>query len=274
MTGSRTTEDVAARNTPTADTRLRPARRGPAPRWRRIAPAVLLAAFGVLLLLVLTRPNFATHFDTSVRDAVERTAHMPQDRRHWMVFKYSADLGNANVAIPGMAVFAVFMTLVRRSWRPVLAALAAYAVLGAAVVGLKIAVGRPGPVPGPLDGGFGYFPSGHTADTMMCFGTCALILAGGVGRFGGGPRWRALVGTAMAGLALLVGFSLVWLDYHWVTDVLGSYTLCGAALFGVAWVLGMGRTAGPASADPAGPAGPAENAGAAAGSTADAAHVE
>ena len=39
--------------------------------------------------------------------------------------------------------------------------------------------------------------------------------------------------------ALAVGFSLVWMDYHWVSDVLGSYALCGAALFGVARVLGF-----------------------------------
>lgn len=253
MNRTSTTGDVAARNTPEADTHESPGRGARRLGWRTATPAALLAAFGVLLLLVLTRPNFATHVDTAVRDAVERTAHMPQNRRHWMVFKAFAAFGNAEIALPGLAVWSAFMAVVRRSWRPVLAALFAYAVLSGAVVTLKIAVGRPGPVPGPLDGGFGYFPSGHTADTMMCYGTCALMLAGGIGAFGGGRTWRRFVGAALAVQVLLVGFSLVWLDYHWVTDVLGSYALCGAALFGVAWILGMFRTAPdePASGHPA-----------------------
>jgi undecaprenyl-diphosphatase len=170
---------------------------------------------------------------------------MPADRRHFMVLKAFAAFGHAEIALPGLAAFAFLMALVRRSWRPLLAAASAGAVLGGAIVPLKIGIARPGPVPGPLEGGFGYFPSGHTADTLMCYGTCALILAGGIGRLGGGRTWRLTI-AVLAGLqALLVGFSLVWLDYHWVTDVLGSYTLCGAALFGVAWILGMFKPAEP-----------------------------
>lgn len=239
MTGTSTTGDVAERNTRAADTQQTPAGKGFSRRWPVVAPAALLAAFGILLVLVLARPNFATGFDTTVRNAVERTAHMPQDRRHFMIFKAFAAFGHAEIALPGLVAFAGLTALVRRSWRPVLAAVFAGAVLGAAIVPLKIGIARPGPVPGPLEGGFGYFPSGHTADTLMCYGTCALILAGGLGPIGGGRTWRRVIAAAAVLQALLVGFSLVWLDYHWVTDVLGSYTLCGAALFAVAWILGM-----------------------------------
>ena len=52
-------------------------------------------------------------------------------------------------------------------------------------------------------------------------------------------RARIVIATAMTFWALAVGFSLVWMDYHWLSDVLGSYALCGAALFGVARVLGF-----------------------------------
>ncbi|NUR27938.1 MAG: phosphatase PAP2 family protein, partial [Catenulispora sp.] len=82
-------------------------------------------------------------------------------------------------------------------------------------------------------GQLGYFPSGHTGNTMLCYGTSALILA-----FVFTKRWmRAVIATAMTLLALAVGFALVWMDYHWLSDVLGSYALGGAALFGVARVL-------------------------------------
>ncbi len=121
-----------------------------------------------------------------------------------------------------------------------LAALAAYAVLGGAVLGLKANVGRPGPGQSvKIHGGLGYFPSGHTANTLMCYGTCALLLAGGLTGELVGRRARRAIAAAMTLLALGIGFSLVWLDYHWLSDVIGSYTLCGAALFGVAGILGI-----------------------------------
>jgi membrane-associated phospholipid phosphatase len=70
---------------------------------------------------------------------------------------------------------------------------------------------------------------------MLCYGAAALILA-----FVFTGRWmRLAIAAAMALTALAVGCSLVWMDYHWLSDVLGSYTLCGAVLFVVARVLGL-----------------------------------
>src|SRR5207247_75871 len=112
----------------------------------------------------------------------------------------------------------------------VLAAAFAYAVLGGVVLTLKANVNRPGPGQDTLvHGGLGYFPSGHTANTLMCYGTCALLLAGGRTGAPAGRRPRTAVAAGFAALAVAIGFSLVWLDYHWVSDVLGSYALCGAA---------------------------------------------
>jgi len=105
------------------------------------------------------------------------------------------------------------------------------------VLVLKAVGDRPGPSMAgqALTGQLGYFPSGHTGNTMLCYGTSALILA-----FLFTERWmRAVITTVMTLLALAVGFALVWMDYHWLSDVLGSYTLCGAALFLVARTLGF-----------------------------------
>jgi undecaprenyl-diphosphatase len=113
---------------------------------------------------------------------------------------------------------------------------AGYAAL-LVVLFLKAIGDRPGPSMAgqAMSGGLGYFPSGHTGNTMLGYGTSALILA----FVFTGHRMRILISTAMTLWALAVGFSLVWMDYHWVSDVLGSYALCGAALFGVARVLGF-----------------------------------
>jgi membrane-associated phospholipid phosphatase len=216
-------------------------------RWRRpdvVIPAVLLAVFLVLLALVMARPTVLTHADSWIRDRVQSAAHSEHlstdDRPDWPFIKHIADLGSTLPAIPVMAVVAVAAALLRRSWRPLLAAGVAYAVLGGVVLTLKANVRRPGPGQVTVvHGGLGYFPSGHTANTLMCYGTCALLLAGGTTGALVGRRARTAIAAGMGLLALAIGFSLVWLDYHWVSDVLGSYALCGAALFGVAAVLGF-----------------------------------
>ena len=212
--------------------------------WRRpdvLVPAILVGVFLVLLALVLARPDVMTHADAWIRDRVQSVSHSPDDDRpHWPLIKHVADLGGTVPAIPVMAVAALAAALLRRSWRPLLAAAFAYAVLGGVVLTLKANLKRPGPGQTVVvHGGLGYFPSGHTANTLMCYGTCALLLLGGTTGALVARRIRAWISGAFAALAMTIGFALVWLDYHWVSDVLGSYTLCGAALFGVAAILGF-----------------------------------
>jgi undecaprenyl-diphosphatase len=77
------------------------------------------------------------------------------------------------------------------------------------------------------DANFGYFPSGHTADAMLCYGTSALILCFILPL---SRRARRLTAAAAVTLALLTVFGLLWSDYHWLSDILGSVCYCGAAL--------------------------------------------
>jgi len=212
-----------------------------------LIPMVLLGVFLVLWALALTRPNFLTSFDVWVRDRVQNVSHAPDDDlTRWRWLKHLADLGGGvavhkvpvriQVPMVTMAVVALAAAAVKRSWRPLAAVAAGYAALGIVLL-LKANGHRPGPsMAGQvLNGGLGFFPSGHTANTMMGYGTSALILA-----FVFTAGWaRVVIATAMTLFALAMGFSLVWLDYHWVSDVLGSYALCGAALFGVARILGF-----------------------------------
>jgi membrane-associated phospholipid phosphatase len=225
----------------------RSAARSGRPTWRRpdvVGPAVLLAIFLALLALVLARPTALTHADSWVRDRVQsvsKSEHFGDDGRpNWPLLQRIADLGGTLPALPVLAVATFAATVLRRSWRPLAAAGFAYAVLGGAVLTLKANVKRPGPGQTTMiHGGLGFFPSGHTANTVMCYGTCALLLAGGTTGALVGKRARTALAVAFAVLVLAITFCLVWLDYHWVSDVLGSYALCGAALFGVAAILGF-----------------------------------
>lgn len=237
------------------------------PDWRRalrrpdvLAPSVLVGVFLILWALVLARPTFLTSFDVAVRNRVQNVSHAGDGTEHWPLIKGIADLGGGvtvrgvpfQVQVPmlAMALVGLSAALVRRDRRPVLATAAGYAAL--LVVWFLKAIGnRPGPsmagqalvsmAAPPRAAGLGYFPSGHTGNTMLGYGTSALILA----FVFTGRRVRVLIAVAMALWALTVGFALVWMDYHWVSDVLGSYALCGAALFGVARVLGFRISADP-----------------------------
>jgi membrane-associated phospholipid phosphatase len=216
-------------------------------------PLALLGVFLVLWALVLARPTFLTSFDVWVRDRVQSKAHA--DTRRWPLIKHVADLGGG-VTVPEvpvqvqlpmvmLAVVALFCAAVRRSWRPLAAAAVGFAALGLVLL-LKAVGDRPGPSTAgkALTDGLGYFPSGHTGNTMIGYGTSALLLAS---VFTGRYARRALA-VAMTLFAPAMGFSLVWMDYHWLSDVLGSYALCGAALFVVARISGTTMPAVPTAA--------------------------
>ncbi|GAA4979096.1 hypothetical protein GCM10023205_54400 [Yinghuangia aomiensis] len=107
---------------------------------------------------------------------------------------------------------------------------AAVGAVSAIVIGGKIVIARPGPGEHEIARGeWGFFPSGHTATSAICLGAAALLLGTVLG-----PRARRRVYAGAVVLCALVGFALLWCDYHWLGDVLASWTLCGVALWAAA----------------------------------------
>ena len=79
------------------------------------------------------------------------------------------------------------------------------------------------------------FPSGHTSTAAASWAAFALV----AGRWWGRPSWPALAGTAV-GIAVAVACSRVFLDVHWLTDVLGGLAL-GWAWFAACAIAFGGR---------------------------------
>jgi len=79
------------------------------------------------------------------------------------------------------------------------------------------------------------FPSGHTSTAAASWAAFALV----VGRWWGRRAWPALAGTAV-GIAVAVALSRVFLDVHWLTDVLGGLAL-GWAWFAACAIAFGGR---------------------------------
>ncbi|MES9874716.1 MAG: phosphatase PAP2 family protein [Candidatus Sedimenticola sp. 6PFRAG7] len=73
------------------------------------------------------------------------------------------------------------------------------------------------------------FPSGHTLKAVVLYGFLSVIIARPIQ-----PHWRWLPYALAASIAVAVGLSRLYLGAHWLTDVLGSFTL------GVIWISLLG----------------------------------
>jgi undecaprenyl-diphosphatase len=114
-------------------------------------------------------------------------------------------------------------------------ALAGAAVLNAAI---RLAIHRPRPpLAQMLGSGQGSsFPSGHSASSAACY----LALAVTAFVFVASWRGRVAMVAAAIGLTLAVGLSRLTLGVHWMTDVLGGWTL---GILWLATVLVAGKVA-------------------------------
>jgi len=79
------------------------------------------------------------------------------------------------------------------------------------------------------------FPSGHTSTAAASWAAFALV----AGRWWGRRSWPALAGVAV-GIAVAVALSRVFLDVHWLSDVLGGLAL-GWAWFAACAIAFGGR---------------------------------
>jgi undecaprenyl-diphosphatase len=69
------------------------------------------------------------------------------------------------------------------------------------------------------------FPSAHSANSMLVYPLCAVLLAP--------PRWRLPVVAATILLALCIGISRVLLGVHWPSDVVGGWAFGGLAALAI-----------------------------------------
>jgi undecaprenyl-diphosphatase len=206
---------------PASDERLRPGRPG-RPRLP-VVPTLSLCAFAAIATEV-ERGGRLVGLDHRI--AAWLTVHRSAPVQHLALL--AVNLGEPNRAPFVLLMLGIALSVVRRSWDPVRTAAVAVVALTLAVLGAKVAFGRPGPggpalFPsggrggldawlGPLDQGA--FPSGHTTTAVVTWSIAVILIRGRLGRAG-----IALV----AAVGLVVGWALVYAGFHWFSDVLGAY---------------------------------------------------
>ncbi len=188
--------------------------------------AALLAgwAFGALAEDVVNQ-EFVSHYDAGVGQWLLN--HATDDSTQ---FFYAMSLLGGPPTIAGGVILAAVL-LMRRRLRLATGLLLA-AVGGGGLLDwiLKQIFMRPRPdFPNAFYHESGYsFPSGHAMISVLFYGCLAYILARLIGKW----KWRVALAMAGLALALLIGFSRLYLGVHYLTDVLAGWA-AGAAWLGV-----------------------------------------
>jgi membrane-associated phospholipid phosphatase len=177
--------------------------------------------------------------DRRIRQAVQVQANSPA--WHWVSAgsytpaRLLVQLGNNQVAVPVLILCALIVAVSHRSLRPLAAAAVGLVLLLGTVIPAKILIARAGPgLPPVARGAMGVFPSGHTATSSVCLGLGVLLLAPDLA----GWARRALV-AVMAALCFLVGWALIWCDYHWFTDVVAGWALSALIVMATLRITGL-----------------------------------
>ncbi|HEY2298392.1 MAG TPA: phosphatase PAP2 family protein [Jatrophihabitans sp.] len=118
-----------------------------------------------------------------------------------------------------------------RSPRPLVMLGTALVVLNLSVGVVKVATGRLGPRATPhvhavFEGG-DIFPSGHVSNAVVLYGLIAMLAV----------SFRRAVMVAAVFVSITVGLCTVYLDTHWVSDVLGGWLAGVLVLLVLPWIM-------------------------------------
>ena len=186
------------------------------------APLLVIAVLGTLLVCALA--DAAGEHDgistTDPRVAADMVAHRTAGLT--VLARTLTFVGSE--AVVGLIAAVILALLVwRRTWDRAVVFAAAMGGSAVLTVAVKLAVARPRPGAvdrvGALDTSYS-FPSGHTLNTAVLLGLVCWLLWPAV-------SWtaRVLVVASAVLLAAGVGFSRLYLGYHWFTDVTASIVI-------------------------------------------------
>jgi len=187
--------------------------------WRAFAFVGLLLFYVVLIIGVVHQSPLLTMDHDVWRLNLRR--HYPG---WWPFINTYVVLGQRAPSTFAALPWFLWMAWRRRSAQPLIMLTTALLALNLSVGAVKLATGRVGPLAThkvhDVFAGGDIFPSGHTANTVVLYGVLAILAV----------SHRRLAVAAAVFIALTVGLSTVYLDTHWLTDVVGGWMAGGLVL--------------------------------------------
>ena len=190
---------------------------------RLLLSGALVSLAGYLALAVFAAQQQLFALDSGTRSWVRllryEALHLPME--------LVTSLGEHAGLIAMIAVAIPILWRVSRRWALALPVLMAGA--GALQWLAKTATGRARPDQAPWG-----FPSGHVLSLVVFFGLMIYLIATASRRR---RRWRALACLVAAAPVVVVAFSRLYLDRHWLSDLAGGLTIGAAYLLLAIWIV-------------------------------------
>lgn len=201
--------------------RIRQLGHGRKPRLLLFGAGVSLVGYFALAVFAAQQQFFALDYGTRawVRIVKHELLDLPMEA--------VSLLGDNIGLIPLIAIGSLLLWRVSRRWAIALPVLMAGA--GALQWITKWATDRPRPNLAPWG-----FPSGHVLSLVVFFGLMVYLIATSSKRR---RRWRALAGFVCAVPVVIVGFSRLYLDRHWLSDLAGGLAVATAYLLLAIWLV-------------------------------------
>jgi len=204
-----------------------PARTTSTVPWRGIAFVAVLLGYALLTMGVIVRSPLLT---------VDRDLYRLNLQGRWPelypVIHTFVMLGQRAPSTLMALPWIVWQAWRLRSPRPLVLLATALFVLNLSVGVVKVYVGRLGPlrtsqVHAVFEGG-NIFPSGHVSNTVVLYGVLAWLVS---------RRYRKVAIIAAVFISVTVGMSTVYLDTHWLSDVLAGWAAGGLVLIALPWLM-------------------------------------
>jgi membrane-associated phospholipid phosphatase len=192
------------------------------PRWLLSGALASLAGYVALAVLAAHQQFFAIDYGTRtwMRMLREEVPYLPM--------AFVTQLGGLfGILLLIAAGVAVLLWRRQRRWAIALPALMAGA--GALQAIAKWTIGRARPDESPWG-----FPSGHVLSLVVFFGLMVWLVVTASQRR---RRWRLLASLLCVATVVIVAFSRLYLDRHWLSDLAGGLTIGLAYLLLAIWVI-------------------------------------